>query len=279
MKRLLKRVSALMLSLMITAVCFSAPAKADEVTDATSTAVTGSYEDVSAAFEYPAAQENIEVDVGKVLGEQNVSLSVQIPEDAVYTLGIEYKGMGEENSDFTFRVKIDGKYPFSEAEDLKLYRIFRDKEGRNRKDAQGNEFSPRQVHYESYFYDEVTDVTRWTDDCYMFELKAGEHEVVFEAVEGTFEIKKVTFAAPEVYRKYSAPESKSEYYKGDPVIIECENAKLKTGYWLQSKSDNSTLDVSPNDVHKVLANYIGGGTWKTSGQMITWETPEMEAGY
>ncbi len=268
-----------MLSLMITAVCLSAPAKADEVTDATSTAVTGSYEDVSAAFEYPAAQENIEVDVGKVLGEQNVSLSVQIPEDAVYTLGIEYKGMGEENSDFTFRVKIDGKYPFSEAEDLKLYRIFRDKEGGNRKDAQGNEFSPRQVHYEGYFYDEVTDVTRWTDDCYMFELKAGEHEVVFESVEGTFEIRKVTFAAPDVYKKYSAPDSKSEYYKGDRVIIEGESAKLKTGYWLQSKSDNSTLDVSPNDVHKVLANYIGGGTWKTAGQTLTWETPEMKAGY
>ena len=28
-----------------------------------------------------------------------------------------------------------------------------------------------------------------------------------------------------------------------------------------------------------MANYIGGGTWKTAGQTLTWETPEMKAGY
>lgn len=279
MKRLLKRLSALTLSLILTVACLSVSAKADGTADGTSTAVTGSYADVSASFAFPAATENIEVEVGAVLGEEGVSFDVQIPSDAVYTLGIEYKGTGEENGDFTFGVKIDGQYPFSEAEDLKLYRIFRDHDEGVREDAQGNQFSPRQVPYEGYFYDEVIDVTRWSDNSYLFELEAGEHKVEFEQKEGSFEIKKVTFAAPEVYEKYKAPKSTDEYYKGDRVIIEGESAKLKTGYWLQSKADNSTLDVSPNDVYKVLANYIGGGTWKTAGQTLTWETPEMKAGY
>ena len=344
MKSLLKRLSALTLSLVLTVVCLSVSVKADEdtfeeaavneietvgseefvvdsevATDTEVDAIDGleanneigavndletnievdaavpetdaqndvavidnsntPYETVLASAEFPTAVNDIRVDVNAVVGKKGLSFDITVPASGLYKLGINYKGEGEDNGDFVFGLKVDDNYPFSEAKELNLFRIFCDEPGGNRKDAQGNEFSPRQIHYDGFFYDEVTDVTRWTDDEYLFALSEGEHTITLDAVEGSFKIDYVVFGVPEVYENYTAPADKSEYYQGDDVIIEGENARLKTGYWLQSKADNSSLDVSPNDAYKVLANYIGGGTWKTSGQTITWETPEVKAGY
>ena len=293
MNSLLKRLSAMLLSLVLTVACLSVAVKADnntfedasfdetQVSELTAAQAGGetSYESVIAASDYSAASENVKVKVNATVGSKPVSFKITVPNDGLYKLGVNYKGEGSDNGDFVFGLKIDGKYPFDEAQKLNLFRIFCDEPGGNRKDAQGNEFSPRQIHYDGYFYDEICDITRWSDDNYLFALKKGEHKVTLNAVEGSFTVADITFGAPDNYEDYAAPADKSQYYKGEDIIIEGESAKLKTGYWLQSKSDNSSLDITPNDAYKVLANYIGGGTWKTSGQTMTWETPELKAGY
>lgn len=283
-----------MLSVILTVVCLSVSVKADNDTfedtsvdapvvtaEKTPKAASGdrSYASRLAGYNFSKATEDIKTKINTVVSKKGVSFKITVPADGLYKLGINYKGLGEENSDFVFSIKIDGKFPFSEAEKLNLFRIFRDQPGGNRKDAQGNEFSPRQIHYDGYFYDEVSDITHWSDDNYLFALSKGDHVITLKAVEGSFKVADVTFGAPDNYDQYAAPADKSEYYKGENIIIEGENARLKTGYWLQSKADNSSLSVTPNDAYKVLANYIGGGTWKTSGQTITWETPALKAGY
>lgn len=288
MNKQLKRLFAVVVSLMIALLSLSPMAAADndeveqnDVLDIAENSGTDdkAYENVSSVYSFSPAQESIKTEINSVLGSEDIQFAVKTENDGLYTLGINYKGLGEENIDFVFSIKIDGEYPFAEAEKLNLFRIFIDEPGGNRKDAQGNEFSPRQIHYDGFFYDIVSDITRWSDNCYLFALSAGEHTVSLSAVEGSFEIESITFGAPEAVSEYTKPASDSEYYKGDDVIIEGESAVLKTGYWLQSKSDNSTLDVTPNDAYKVLANYIGGGTWKTSGQTLTFTTPELKAGY
>lgn len=283
-----------MLSVILTVACLSVSVKADNDTfedtsvdapvataEKTPKEASGdrSYASRLAGYSFSKATEDIKTKINTVVSKKGVSFKITAPADGLYKLGINYKGLGEENSDFVFSIKIDGKFPFSEAEKLNLFRIFRDQPGGNRKDAQGNEFSPRQIHYDGYFYDEVSDITHWSDDNYLFALSKGDHVITLKAVEGSFKVADVTFGAPDNYDQYAAPADKSEYYKGENIIIEGENARLKTGYWLQSKADNSSLSVTPNDAYKVLANYIGGGTWKTSGQTITWETPALKAGY
>ncbi|MBO4733597.1 MAG: hypothetical protein J5662_03880, partial [Clostridia bacterium] len=162
MKSLLKRLSAVLLSLVLTVACLSVAVKADNDTfeDASfyETQVgelvapkaesDNSYESVLAASDFSAASEDIKAQVDGVVDKNEVLFNVTVPADGLYKLGITYKGLGEDNGDFVFGLKIDGKYPFVEAEKLNLFRIFCDEPGGNRKDAQGNEFSPRQIHYD-----------------------------------------------------------------------------------------------------------------------------------
>lgn len=228
---------------------------------------------------YSVGTGSFSVNINKTLKDSKIEFEIDVIQDGLYNFGLSYKALGDSTSNLIFGLMIDGKYPFAEAEKLNLFRIFRDADGGNRVDGLGNEFAPEQVHFEGFYFDNVSDITRWTDEEYLFALSQGKHVITLVNGESEFEIESVTFSAPEDLNEYKKPKDSSKYYNGKPIIIEGESAKLKTGNWLTAKSENATLDVTPNDTYKVLSNYIGGGNWKTPGQVLEWETPELEEGY
>lgn len=60
-------------------------------------------------------------------------------------------------------------------------------------------------------------------------------------------------------------------YSGEPIIIEGEDAVMKSSMSLMAKSDNGSLSVSPSSATISLLNYIGGSTWKSAGDELVWE--------
>lgn len=287
MKKQFKSLFSVILALTVILVSFSVIASAEKTETAENTVLEineteindGSYNEYIENAVYSVATKSVSLDVNQTVKNNEVVFDVEITEDGLYNFGLSYKALGSQTGNLVFGLKIDGEYPFAEAEKFNLFRIFRDAEGGNRVDGLGNEFAPEQVPYEDFYFDNVSDITRWSDTDYLFALSAGKHTVTIVASSGEFEVNKVTFSAPVNAEKYVAPNDSSKYYNGEDVIIEGETAKIKTGNWLAAKSENATLDVTPNDTYKVLANYIGGGNWKTSGQTIVWETPELEEGY
>ena len=203
-------------------------------------------------------------------------LEVEVAQAGLYTLGFSYLATDKANSELTFSLKIDGKLPFDEAEKFNLLRIY-ENDGKVRVDGLGNQFAPTQIPTKEYYFDILTDITDWTNDPYMFYLTAGKHEFEFTGLYGEFDVKKMILGGEKQVESYKKPSG--DFYKGKPIIIEGEDAKLKTSYWLAGKSDNSTVDITPNDPYNTLVNYIGGGNWSKNGDTLTWETPEMKAGY
>ena len=222
------------------------------------------------------ATDSVETPCDLQVSDTPATLEVTIPADGLYTLGFSYKATDKNTEKLTFSVKIDGELPFDEAAKLVLSRIWVN-EGGNRVDGIGNEFAPKQVPTDKFYFDMVTDITDWTNDPYLFYLTAGTHTIEIAKLYGEFKIEKVTLGAVEELPKYTAPNG--NFYKGEPIIIEGEDAKIKTSHWLVGKNDTSTVDISPQDSAKSLVNYIGGGNWSTNGDTLTWETPEMKAGY
>ncbi|MCQ2454979.1 MAG: extracellular solute-binding protein [Clostridia bacterium] len=211
------------------------------------------------------------------VGKGNNNFSVDIKTAGLYNMGFSYKTLSSDIIEFG--VKVDGKFPFDEAKKLTLQGIYENAEGGNRKDGLGNEFAPKQVLSKDFYFDTVKDITKWSADDYYFYLTPGAHKFEIVGNTGSFEVEKVVFSMSKNVEKYQKPEDSSEFYKGDRIVIEGEDAVKKTSYWLASKADNSSLDVTPNDAYKTLANYIGGGNWEASGQTLTWTTPEVEEGY
>ena len=207
-----------------------------------------------------------------------VSFKVDIPETGYYNLGFSYKALSRET--IMFSMDVDGKIPFAEAEKLTLYGIYKNEnDAKYREDEFGNQFAPKQVLDETFFFDTVKDITKWSADDYYFYLKAGKHTITLTPKKGGFDVESVRLSMPTVAGKYSKKADKSEYYKGDRIPIEGEAAVQKTSYWLAAKSDNASMDITPNDATKILANYIGGGNWKTPGETIVWKTPKLKKGY
>lgn len=224
------------------------------------------------------AEDEIVVELNTVIEESTAVFSVMVPKDALYNVGMCYKALGEENDEIKFSLKVDGVIPFDEAEKFAFPRLWIDEETK-RVDGLGNEFNAKQVLYREYCTDVAKDITKWTAEPYYVYLTAGIHEIEISPKSGGFEIKEFIFGVDTEAPKYDKPSDKESFYDGESVIVEAENALYKNSYWLVSRTDNSSVNVSPNSVHKSLLNYIGGGTWKTTGETITWETPELSAGY
>lgn len=216
--------------------------------------------------------------INKKVSKKPIEFETEIQSGGLYTLGMFYKAIGDETGSIEVSIEIDGKVPFNEAKNLLYPRMWMD-EGEVRVDGLGNEFAAKQIPYDKSYYNEAADITQWIDDSYYVYLSKGVHSVKITPVTGEFILDYFEFHGSNETKNYVKPETNNEFFKGDSIIIEAENAKIKNSYWLAPKTDNTSVDITPNSTTKSLVNFIGGGNWKTSGDTIIWETPELSAGY
>jgi hypothetical protein len=149
MKKQIKSFLSVILALMFTLSAFSIIISADQTETAENTvldeiintAETGDSETTIAEYvvykekvSYSVGNENISVDINQILKDKEIEFEIEAAEDGLYNFGLSYKGLGDATGNLNFGLKIDGEYPFAEAEKFNLFRIFRDAEGGNRVD-------------------------------------------------------------------------------------------------------------------------------------------------
>ncbi len=221
---------------------------------------------------------NIIIRVDQTVDGAPVSLDFDVEYDGNYTFGMIYKPLNDSIGDIVINLSLDGKTPFPEAERLLFPKFWKD-DGKVRVDGCGNEFAAKQVLFDGCRYSGATDITKWTDEVYSLYLTVGNHNITICDNETPVYIESIVLGAPESIDKYKMPNDRSSFYKGEDIVIEAENAYVKSSYWLSGKTDNSSVSLTPSSAKKSLVNYIGGGNWQTIGDTIVWQTPELEAGY
>ena len=202
-----------------------------------------------------------------------VTYKFSIPQTADYELTFIYSI--QVRNEFDICVRIDDDIPFEEAEHIILKSYWCNSE--ERADGAGNEIAPEQIPSDLFAEASAADFTGRYDRPYRLRLDAGTHEIAVCVNSGTAAIEKISFTAPENPEEYTFPEKAGE--NNEVIIIEGEDASLKSSYSLISKSDSSNAEVSPNDPVKGRLNYIGGSNWKSSGDTIQWEFNADKSGY
>ena len=213
----------------------------------------------------------------KILEKKSVKFDINVENDGLYALGMSYKALDDEMSEIRIGLKIDGKYLYENMKELEYPRYWCDSEGINA-DEFGNEYVPEQQLYGKYSYAEAYDEVLEATEKFMVNLTKGEHTVELIPLRGKFQVEYFNFAATASVAPYVAPTDKSEYYDGEAIIIEGEDAIAKSSYFLVGSSERSSVDVTPNSVDKRLVNYIGNN-WSQIGDTIIWKTPKVKAGY
>lgn len=218
------------------------------------------------------------VAVNKEVSANAVTVNFDIPLSGDYKIGFSYKALGEATSNLIFGLKIDGAYPFENANKLELARMWSLGEEK-RVDGLGNEFTPEILPNDEYTFNYLIDVSGWTVDPYIFNLQQGTHSLEIIPFEGSFDLESVTFEEIAVAPQYKDLKLNGKKYSGKPIVVEGENAALLSTYWLIPRSDSSSASVHPVSDAVNRINYIGGSTWKSAGETISWEVYVEKAGY
>ena len=200
-----------------------------------------------------------------------------IEEAGTYFLKVTYRSSQENNSAIQTAVKIDGEFPFDEAERLELSRCYVDdlKDGKFETDKYDNDIRPSSKEIYRWQSRDYIDSMGLYGEPYMFSLKEGEHTVSI-ASENPIAIASVEFYNEKALVSY---EEYIKQYKsakpGKTLRMDAEHVAEKNSdniYPTYEKKDASTL---PNSPASIKLNTIGQGNWNAQGQYLTWE-PKIE---
>lgn len=216
--------------------------------------------------------------------DSSVSFHVQVPQTGYYNLYMEYlipesRGVAAERG-----VRINGEFPFEDAQNITFTRIWTDG-GEVKTDNQGNQIRPTQIEVYDWQSSCFEDDMGYITEPYRFYLEKGDNEITLEAENEPMIIRKFMVAPVSViqsYEEYAAkyPDiSDQAAAAGYIQTIQGEDSTLRSESSLYAKYDRSSPTTYPNSITNTVLNYVGGDTWRSSGQWIEWEFEVPEDGY
>ncbi len=211
---------------------------------------------------------------------KELNFDVSVKTTGVYELLIVWKPI-ESGVNPQLSVKLDGNYPFDEAQKIELLREWKDASDEPRTDKVGNQYAPEQVETGEFITTTLRDYSGSFAEAYGFSLTAGAHTLTLKSDPQTLLIKSITFKAIKELKAYKDTVNSSSLKKinAKPIVIEGESADVKSGDFLIPKSNNSDAQMSPTDTRTAKINYIGGTAWQKPGDYLKWNFKVKKTGY
>ena len=211
----------------------------------------------------------------------NFSFEITIPKDGLYRVEADYFPVADDSIlDINLGFKIDGKYPFKEAENVFLSKVYKNENNCIEQDKYGNDIRPAQVESPEWRRTAFIDNAGYNPDPFEIYLTKGEHVVTLSLSQGNIALSKLIFDGNFATRSYS--EVKAEYaekgYKtaaGELKIYRAELAEKKSHLTMYPDRDASNAALEPSDPKYERLNIIGNGS---PGEWISWTVLPEETG-
>ncbi len=213
-----------------------------------------------------------------------VTWNVDVPKAGFYNLYVEYlipesRGVPAERA-----VLINGEAPFGDAKSIVFTRMWTNG-GEVKVDNQKNEIRPSQVEVfdwqGAYFRDDMGFIT----EPYCFYFEKGENQLTLEAENEPMYISKLEIkgiAKAKNYQDYLAAcggKEGGDASKTYMQTIQGEDSTIRSESSLYAKYDRASPTTVPNSVTHTVLNYVGGDSWRSSGQWIEWDFEVPEDGF
>lgn len=197
-------------------------------------------------------------------------------QSGLYSLKFNYAPLSENNASFNLKIDIDGAVPFFEASSVKLPCFYTvDNITVN---ADGDDVRPNVKLDKSYHSFTFSDKN--TAAPYEIYLKEGAHSLYMSVDQGELNISDIVlfgYKAPPAYEEY-----KNKYpavYEGDALpLTEAESFLYTNSNYVIASSDAGSAETTPSNPYNKKINTVGGSNWKSSGDVIAWETEAPEEG-
>jgi ABC-type glycerol-3-phosphate transport system substrate-binding protein len=215
-----------------------------------------------------------------------ISWKVQVDKPGLYNVRIHYFPIEGKSSAIEREFAINQEVPFKDAEILLFDRYWGNREDEIERDNRGNDLRPRQIEKPAWQIASLEDNEGYNDEPYLFYFGEGVQTVSLTSLREPMAIDYIElYQEPEII---TYEERKAEYVaegaegaeaaKGQFIVIQAEDATIKSSPTLYPLSDRSSPAVTPYSASKIRINAIGGLNWKLPGQWIEWEFEVGEEG-
>jgi len=226
-----------------------------------------------------------------------VEYEITVPKTGTYGISIDYYQLKHKEKNVELTVKIDGKLPFIEAQQMPLPRIWEDDidpanvpEGSYFENPDENLISddirPSQKEKQMWTTRDLIDIRGSYPEPYQFYLTAGTHTIRFELDREAVAISTIRFGNKVdtiSYAEYIAKFTEEDYVKtsdGEDLTIkqQAEQTYAKNNIVLYPTYDKSGSSTEPNDPAYTRLNTIGQSNWANNGDEIIWSINAKKAG-
>lgn len=214
----------------------------------------------------------------------DIEFEVMVDEAGYYNIGVDYYTVLGRSSSIQKAVKVNGEYPFIEAESISLLRFFADAYKVSDGRVTGvSDVRPKQVEKHLWTTDTLKDRVGYYNESYFFYFQTGLNTLSFESKREPVVISSLYLFQQDKIKTYDSYFSEHQA-SGATVIednytIEAEEAYLKSSPSLNPIAEFSTFKYSPYESFITRYNAIGGNNWRIAGDEITWQTTVSKAGF
>ena len=204
-----------------------------------------------------------------------VSFAFSLPEAAKYQISITCRSDLDERNGIDFSMQVNGQSPFSEAETLKMYRVWKS-QGEITRNNQGDDITPEQVLTGEAYAWRLRDSDGLYNEAFEVGFEQGENTLSFSFRRGGMAIEQIKLtpaAALDDYAAYRAryADAPDGVLEGGALIFEAENAYRTSSPSLAPIYDKSSTATTPSSPSHLRLNTIGSNNWEDTGHWIEWE--------
>lgn len=210
---------------------------------------------------------------------------VTIAEEGLYALNLQYQALRGKGTDVRMSVKINGEFPFSQAESFTFTRLFRDvrtQENDFERDARDNQIKPKTEEVFTWQTASFMDADGMYSDPLLFYFREGENTLSLFGIEEPIAVQSITLYVPESIPSYEQLTLEPTAFTGqipETIRVQAEKMSFKSRSSITVGSDRSTPATEPYHPYKIRINTMGGTQWQSAGDKVTWDFYVEKAGY
>ncbi len=221
----------------------------------------------------------------------NVTWDVSVPEAGYYNLKVNYYSIEGRSSEISRGVQIDEAYPFTEAKNFVLTRIWEDAFNVADLRVDGkHDMKPAQIEKPRWNSESIRDTSGYfSGQAYYFYFSEGAHTIQFvgdrepvvvRSIVLYQEVKDITYEA--ALANYTANNyqvvSTVAFDESGYNLVQGENPYEKSSPILAPVANWSSYKIDPYVNFITRYNTIGGTTWRVAGDWISWEIDVPQSG-
>ena len=211
----------------------------------------------------------------------SVSFTISIPQNALYQVEVDYYMLDGFSSKAQRRLLVDGVLPYSECNELSFTRWWKDA-GLPSTNNIGDQVRPSQEEIKEWHTVRLSDNLGQETEPFFLYLEAGEHTITMEYILQDMALSEIRFCPPLTYPTYAeyAAENRKHPKGTDKILFEAESFD-----YIAEKNAASIAQIAsgdpcnrPYDMKNKVFNGIGGSSWSSAGETITWSFQVERAG-